>query len=148
MLAYAIVFFELAILIGVFWYVFIKEPKPYKVEGELWGSYYEPSEEDTTYGAARLKSYLEQEGYSENSCLMCGAHDDGPFNQYAMRSLQSGVRPLDRFEPVANPNVPETNPGAPSKSVQPVMTGQAERVASLFKRFHEALSNLSMKIPS
>ncbi len=137
MLAYAIVFFELAILSVVFWYVFLREPQPYKVEGDLWGSYYEPSNEDTKCGGERLKSYLEQEGYSENSCLMCGAHDDGPFNQYAMRSLQSGVRPLGRFEPVANPTAKEPKDAA-----------QAEGAAKLFKRFHDALSNLSMKIPS
>ncbi len=144
MLAYAIVFIELTILSGVFWYVFIREPKPYKVDGELWGSYYETGDEDTTCGAGRLKSYLEQEGYSESTCLMCGANDDGPFNQYAMRSLQSGVRPLDRFEPVANPNVPVNAPAQPSIAT----ANQAEGVAKLFKRFHDALSNFSMKIPS
>lgn len=137
MLAYVIVFVEITILSGVFWYVFLREPKPYKVEGDLWGSYYASNDEDTKCGADRLKEYLEQEGYSENSCLMCGASpdilSDGPFNQYAMRSLQTGVRPLDEFAPVVNPNA--TKP-------------ESDMVVSLFKRFQDAISNFSMKLPS
>ena len=44
MFAYLLIGLELAILYGVFWYVFVREPKPYNVQGELWGSYTANSE--------------------------------------------------------------------------------------------------------
>jgi hypothetical protein len=39
MLAYAIIAFELAILYMVFWYVFLREPQPYRIKGNPWGGY-------------------------------------------------------------------------------------------------------------
>jgi hypothetical protein len=40
MFAYILIGLELAILTGVFWYVFIREPKPFRVGNSgLWGSY-------------------------------------------------------------------------------------------------------------
>ncbi len=42
MFAYLLIAFELAFLYAAFWYVFIREPKPFRITGRLWGSY-EPS---------------------------------------------------------------------------------------------------------
>jgi len=53
MLAYAIIAFELAILYTVFWYVFLREPRPYRVQGNTWGGYAVP--EDETARAAALQ---------------------------------------------------------------------------------------------
>ena len=39
MLAYVIIAIELAILYTVFWYVFLREPKPYRIKGNPWGGY-------------------------------------------------------------------------------------------------------------
>ena len=39
MLCYLFLAFELAILYAVFWYLFVREPKEYKVSGPLWGVY-------------------------------------------------------------------------------------------------------------
>lgn len=39
MLAYVIIAIELAILYTVFWYVFLREPQPYKIKGNPWGGY-------------------------------------------------------------------------------------------------------------
>lgn len=39
MLIYLIIAAELAILYTVFWYVFVRDPKPYKISGPLWGKY-------------------------------------------------------------------------------------------------------------
>lgn len=39
MLAYAIIALELAILYTVFWYVFLREPQPYRIKGNPWGGY-------------------------------------------------------------------------------------------------------------
>jgi hypothetical protein len=39
MLAYVIIAVELLILYTVFWYVFLREPKPYRIQGNAWGVY-------------------------------------------------------------------------------------------------------------
>lgn len=39
MYAYLIIAAELLILYTVFWYVFLREPKPYKIKGNPWGRY-------------------------------------------------------------------------------------------------------------
>lgn len=39
MYAYLIIAAELLILYTVFWYIFLREPKPYKVKGNPWGLY-------------------------------------------------------------------------------------------------------------
>lgn len=38
-LAYLIIGIELAILYTVFWYVFLREPRPYKIKENIWGYY-------------------------------------------------------------------------------------------------------------
>ncbi len=45
MLAYVIIAVELLILYTVFWYVFLREPKPYKIQGNPWGAYNGPNPE-------------------------------------------------------------------------------------------------------
>jgi hypothetical protein len=37
--AYIIIAAELAILYTVFWYVFLREPRPYRIKGNPWGFY-------------------------------------------------------------------------------------------------------------
>jgi len=44
---------ELALLYTVFWYVFIREPKPFELRAGYWGSYQRDSSEFTAYGANR-----------------------------------------------------------------------------------------------
>jgi hypothetical protein len=51
MVAYLIIAVELAILYGVFWSVFIREPHSPHVKGAMWGSYGRDPESYTTYGA-------------------------------------------------------------------------------------------------
>ncbi len=51
MFAYLVIGFELAILYTVFWYVFIREPKPFKIRADHWGRYQQDSNHFTAYGA-------------------------------------------------------------------------------------------------
>jgi hypothetical protein len=39
MFAYLIIAAELLVLYTVFWYIFLKEPKPYRIKSEMWGRY-------------------------------------------------------------------------------------------------------------
>ncbi|CAN5356412.1 hypothetical protein BH11CYA1_BH11CYA1_25560 [soil metagenome] len=45
MFAYAIIAFELLILYTVFWYVFLREPQPYRIQGNPWGGYQQGEQE-------------------------------------------------------------------------------------------------------
>jgi hypothetical protein len=51
MFAYLVIGVELALLYAVFWYVFIREPKPYELRAEDWGRYQRDSGQFTAYGA-------------------------------------------------------------------------------------------------
>jgi hypothetical protein len=77
MFAYLVIGFELAILYSIFWYVFIREPKPQEIRGDDWGRYENNPEDFTAYSASQrseprggddsipqfnqLELYLEQE---------------------------------------------------------------------------------------
>jgi hypothetical protein len=39
MFAYLIIAFEISFLYTVFWYIFLREPKPFRVVGDPWGRY-------------------------------------------------------------------------------------------------------------
>lgn len=39
MFAYVLIALELLILYGVFWYVFVREPRPFELKENLWGYY-------------------------------------------------------------------------------------------------------------
>ena len=49
--AYLVIAIELAILYSVFWYVFVREPKPFKVGPAMWGTYDQGNLAFTKYDA-------------------------------------------------------------------------------------------------
>jgi hypothetical protein len=53
MFAYLVIGVELALLYAVFWYVFIREPKPFELRAEYFGTYQCDSGQFTAYGAHR-----------------------------------------------------------------------------------------------
>jgi hypothetical protein len=57
MFAYLVIGFELAILYTIFWYVFIREPKPLKLRADQWGRYQRGSNHFTAYGAEHHPPY-------------------------------------------------------------------------------------------
>lgn len=50
MFAYLLIVAELSILVAVFWYVFVREPKPLEIKENLWGYYNQPVDASTGYG--------------------------------------------------------------------------------------------------
>ena len=60
MLAYAIIAFELAILYTVFWYVFLREPRPYRVQGNTWGGYAVPNTDAKAIALQERQSHEQQ----------------------------------------------------------------------------------------
>lgn len=61
MLAYLIIGIELAILYTVFWYVFLREPRPYKIRENIWG-YYPGAGQDSAH--------------TDNGCRHCNSQAD------------------------------------------------------------------------
>ncbi len=61
MLAYAIIAFEMAILYTVFWYVFLREPRPYRIQGNPWGGYNKPAVPDNSAGLKAERVLQERE---------------------------------------------------------------------------------------
>ncbi len=61
MLAYAIIAFEMAILYTVFWYVFLREPRPYRIHGNPWGGYTKPASSQSDNSANLIAERALQE---------------------------------------------------------------------------------------
>src|SRR5580692_4741221 len=74
MFACLLIVCELAILYTVFWYIFLREEKPYKVHGNLWGRYdyinahsenrFDPILPDEKYGWISSNEETEDVGFS------------------------------------------------------------------------------------
>lgn len=60
MFAYLIIAAELAVLYTVFWYIFLREPRPMRIKGEMWGRY-------ETNALARYFESLEHEFHQETN---------------------------------------------------------------------------------
>lgn len=60
MFAYLIIAAELAVLYTVFWYIFLREPRPMRIKGEMWGRY-------ETNALARYFESLEHEFNQETN---------------------------------------------------------------------------------
>jgi hypothetical protein len=55
MFAWILIGFELAILYFAFWFVFVREPKQYKIKGDPWGLY---EENVRRSGASNVDTYV------------------------------------------------------------------------------------------
>jgi hypothetical protein len=58
MFVYLLIGLELALVYGVFWYVFVREPKPYNVNGDLWGSYVSNDNASPNYFQSEIDSLI------------------------------------------------------------------------------------------
>lgn len=59
MFAYVLIAFELLLLSFVYWFVFVREPKPYKVKESLWGRYGESAPAFTVSSITSDSSFAE-----------------------------------------------------------------------------------------
>ncbi len=66
MLIYLIIAAEFAILYTVFWYVYVREPKPYKISNSLWGKY---GQEEGTASGVDPTLEIRQEQLAHNVSL-------------------------------------------------------------------------------
>jgi hypothetical protein len=104
MFAYLVIGVELALLYAVFWYVFIREPKPYELRADHWGRYQCESGQFTAYGAHR---YLPAQ-------LIDEINERQLYNFYIeqIRLQQAQLRQIEFPQlPFPQPEVPEAQYG-------------------------------------
>jgi len=56
MFAYLLILVELSILATAYWYVFVREPKPFEIKENIWGYYDQPLNAGTGYGINGMSS--------------------------------------------------------------------------------------------
>jgi len=61
MFAYLLIIAELSILASVYWYVFIREPRPFEIKENIWGCY-DSVNAGTGYGINGISSTMNQYG--------------------------------------------------------------------------------------
>ncbi len=69
MLAYAIIAFEMAILYTVFWYVFLREPRPYRIQGNPWGGYTKPASSDNASNLIKGSNLIAERALQERELM-------------------------------------------------------------------------------
>lgn len=57
MFAYLLIIAELFILAGAFYYVFVREPRPFEIKENIWGCYEQAVDASTGYGINGQNSY-------------------------------------------------------------------------------------------
>jgi hypothetical protein len=57
MFAYLLIIAELFILAGAFYYVFVREPRPFEIKENIWGCYDQAVDASTGYGINAQNSY-------------------------------------------------------------------------------------------
>lgn len=117
MYAYLIIAAELAILYSVFWYVFIREPRPYTLKGDLWGTY--PQSAYTTY--------------------------DDHESEEAVQQIQSGLN-KNRTHLTRLPMKPIEDTKQYGWVVRD-RDAEAGAVANLFGKFRSSVETMSVKVP-
>jgi hypothetical protein len=127
MYAYLIIGVELAILYSVFWYVFIREPRPYTVKGDMWG----------TYSQSSLTTYDDYSSSSDRQWLQN--------NSEVLLNLQNG----HNTNQVHHSNLP-MKPIENTKQYGWVVRdrdAEAGAVAKLFGKFRNSVEVMSVKLP-
>ncbi|HEY9731173.1 MAG TPA: hypothetical protein V6C89_04640 [Drouetiella sp.] len=126
MYAYLIIGVELAILYAVFWYVFIREPRPYTLKGDLWGTYSQ-------------SSFTACDDYALSSARQW------EHNMEVLSQIQSG-HALNQMHQSNLPMKPIEN----TKQYGWVLNkrdAEAGAVAKLFGRLSESVEVMSVKVP-
>lgn len=126
MYAYLIIGVELAILYAVFWYVFIREPRPYTLKGDLWGTY-------------------SQSAYTTGDDYALSSTRQWEHNMEVLNQIQNG-RTLNQMHQSNLPMKPIEN----TKQYGWVLNNrdaEAGAVAKLFGRLSESVEVMSVKVP-
>lgn len=132
MFAYVIIAIELAILYTVFWYIFLREPRPYRVKGNPWGGY-DTKASHYQYFEPTIES--DECTYARNNCERI---------ETTSRTVYSPHRHLTAQQPQKLCVSGDLKYGW-------VVAGHEQReasaVAKLFVKFQQTLEGMSVKTP-
>ena len=135
MLIYLIIAAELAILYTVFWYVYVRDPKPYKISGNLWGKY---GDKGFTAGGADPTLPFAVETEQEMMRWWRQAQSEGnPDNMEAKIARSNALRyrrMMHRRYPLKHEHYAQPDANAPQEQAL------ISRVLGMFSRTLDALS--------
>jgi len=147
MLIYLIIAAELAILYTVFWYVYVRDPKPYKIVGNLWGRYEEDSL--TASGASPVRSCITDKHkellnwwQSQTPSYNYPDHvQHGSASHFSRPAAQAVRRAVARRYPIRHAlTCTKDKPSTPDKK-------QGLFLSHILTIFNRALGGLNVKVP-
>ncbi len=129
MFACLIVLAEVCLLATVFWYVFVREPRPFEITDNLWGCYDQKLDAVTGYGAADQSDAI-SEGRSESR--MSRSSKKSMHQVVLLRSSRHGVK---RKNANLKNGWVELNQKRPSGFIANALSGIAEKLNQLSMMF-------------
>jgi len=145
MVAYLIIAVELAILYGVFWTIFIREPNSPSVKGAMWGSYGHEAESYTTYGAgAGLPVQLTDQINDRELESYYAHHWDMEPSSAARRARHQGNVVRGRSQRASMRRYQQLRYGWVSSEL---IEDEKTLVGKLFQNLSRAINTLSVKLP-
>lgn len=128
MFAYLLIGIELTILYAVFWYVFIREPRPYKVDGNMWGTY-DYSQTDLSRYEIDYSSSADRKWLENNLEILKGLQNAST----ATHQVHLPMKPVENTRQYG--------------WVVRNSESEANAVAKLFGKFRNSVDTLSVKTP-
>jgi hypothetical protein len=136
MFAYLLITAELLILSAAFYYVFVREPRPFEIKENIWGCYDQAVDTSTGYGVSASESFTSTttttNGAPKRSRKMRKAIYTG---HVLLRSARHGVKAKMATASAIKQGWVESNESKPAKPL-----------ASVLAFLGEALTRLSVKI--
>ncbi|MBX9666590.1 MAG: hypothetical protein K2X93_03180 [Candidatus Obscuribacterales bacterium] len=131
MFACLLVLAEMCLLATVFWYVFVREPRPFEITDNLWGCYDQPLDAVTGYGAADQSNSNSQ---VRDESRMSRNSRQSMHQVVLLRSSRHGVKRKKANIDLKNGWV-ESDQTRPSGLVANALSGIAEKLNQLSMMF-------------
>ncbi|MBS1990966.1 MAG: hypothetical protein JSS83_10640 [Cyanobacteria bacterium SZAS LIN-3] len=165
MLAYVIIAIELAILYTVFWYVFLREPKPYRLRGNAWGAYDGAEQESqgfSLFNKGRLSEHGDDCGcqaekdakirtasaiYEEWNAAPNGSGKVPLTAGELIRSQARGVERVTREIPFEKASAPQYAPFNPAEQCRSGSTIDSKNVSAFLAKLGDKLNRINVKLP-
>jgi hypothetical protein len=100
LLAYVIIAIELAILYTVFWYVFLREPQPYKIKGNPWGGYSGSDGHPGTGNHSHSPAFVSPQTnfpQTNKNISGCEANRNAIYQEWNVAEVKSGAGPTQEM---------------------------------------------------
>jgi hypothetical protein len=165
LLAYVIIAIELAILYTVFWYVFLREPKPYRLRGNAWGAYDDVEQENagfSLFGNGRNAGHGDDCGcqaekdakirtasaiYEEWNASPSGSSKVPLTAGELIRSQARGVERVTREIPFEKASAPQYAPFNPTEQCRSRSAVDSKNISAFLAKLGDKLNRINVKLP-